>query len=329
MVYLESPSTDPAFNLALEQYVFEEMPRHNEYLMLWQNDKAVIVGKHQNTHLEVDMDYVENHGLKVVRRLSGGGAVFHDLGNVNYSFIVDAKGSKSIDFTYFCQQVVTALANLGVEAEISGRNDITIAGKKFSGNAQYMKKGRVMHHGTIMFDSDLEALTAALNVRSDKIRSKGVQSVRSWVTNVKEHLGEEISLAEFWQALVKALVTDQKLAKYTLTAADIAYVEKLRRSRYEDWGWNFGASPRYSIQKERRLEGFGTIQIGMEVDKGVITDFITTGDYFGSGDSHEVARLLQGVRLEKTALLQALAAVPIEHYYRNLSKEQLVDIILG
>ncbi|MDD4078630.1 MAG: lipoate--protein ligase [Eubacteriales bacterium] len=328
MVYLESPSTDPDFNLALEQYVFDKLPRSNEYFMLWQNDNAIIVGKHQNTLEEINQAYVREHRIRVVRRLSGGGAVYHDLGNINYTFIVDAKGSKSLDFAVFCRQVVKALATLGVRAEVSGRNDITIGGKKFSGNSQYIKKGRIMHHGTIMFDSDLAVVAAALKVGKDKIQSKGVKSVRARVTNVREHIKGDITLAQFWHVLRQFMVEEQNMSAYQLTGADLAQIEELRQSRYATWAWNYGVSPKYSIRKERRVEGCGIIKIGMEVEKGVITAFSTHGDYFGSGDSADVANLLVGEKAEEQALLKALAALPIDYYYNNLTSEELVDIIL-
>lgn len=328
MVYLESPSTDPDFNLALEQYVFDTLPRSNEYFMLWQNDNAIIVGKHQNTLEEINQAYVREHGIRVVRRLSGGGAVYHDLGNINYTFIVDAKGSKFLDFAVFCRQVVKALATLGVQAEVSGRNDITIGGKKFSGNSQYIKRDRIMHHGTIMFDSNLLVLDAALKVHKDKIESKGVKSVRGRVTNVREHIKGEITLAQFWDVLRQFMVEDQNMAAWQLTATDLKQIEELRQSRYATWEWNFGASPKYSIRKERRVEGCGKIQIGMEVEKGIITAFSTYGDYFGLGDPAEVANLLIGQKAEEQALLQALATLPIDYYYKNLTREELVDIIL-
>ena len=328
MVYLESPSTEPDFNLALEQYVFDTLPRSNEYFMLWQNDDAIIVGKHQNTAEEIDQDYVREQGIRVVRRLSGGGAVYHDLGNINYTFIVDAKGSKSLDFAIFCRRVVDALATLGVRAEVNGRNDITIGGKKFSGNSQYIKKDRIMHHGTIMFNSDLSVLEAALKVSKDKIESKGIKSVRARVTNVREHIRGEITMAQFWNVLRRCMVEDQNMIAYKLTEEDLAEIEELRQSRYATWEWNYGASPNYSIRKERRVEGCGKIQIGMEVEKGIITAFSTHGDYFGLGDPADVATALIGQKAEEQALLLALAVLPINNYYNNLTREELVDIIL-
>lgn len=327
-LYLESPSTEPDFNLALEQYIFDGLPRSNEYFMLWQNERAIIVGKHQNTQQEIDQTYVESRGIKVVRRLSGGGAVYHDLGNINYTFIVDAHGAKALDFSLFCRQVVQALSTLGVVAEISGRNDITIAGRKFSGNAQYIKKGRIMHHGTIMFDSDLEALASALKVSKDKIESKGVKSLRSRVTNVREHLPGPVTLAQFWQALKDCIVLGQGMQPYSLSPGDLAAVEALRQCRYATWEWNYGASPQYSILKERRVEGCGKIQVSMEVEKGIIRAFAVHGDFFGSGDTADVAQRLIGQKIQEEALLNALADLPIDHYFSYLSLNELVDIIL-
>ena len=193
--YLDLTTTDPHWNLALEQYVFDRLPRDRSYFLLWQNDRSVIIGKHQNTPAEIDLPYVEAQGIQVVRRLSGGGAVYHDLGNLNFTFITDGEGAGTLDFALFCRPVVRVLESFGVSAQISGRNDITVCGKKFSGNSQYTREGRVMHHGTILFDSDLDAVTRALRVDEEKIRSKGVPSVRSRVTNLKEHLPPDVPVS--------------------------------------------------------------------------------------------------------------------------------------
>ena len=162
MIYLESSSTDPAFNLALEQFVFEQMDRRQEYFMLWQNANTVVVGKNQNTFAEVNQRAAEARGVRVVRRLSGGGAVYHDLGNLNFTFIMDAENAGDLDIRLFCQPIAELLRSLGVPAEVNGRNDITIEGRKFSGNSQYLRQGRIMHHGTLMFQSDLSVVAEVL-----------------------------------------------------------------------------------------------------------------------------------------------------------------------
>ena len=206
--YLDLMTTDPSYNLAMEQYVFDCLPRDRMYFMLWQNDNAIIVGKYQNTIAEINEEAVRERGIRVVRRLSGGGAVYHDMGNLNFTFITDVGESNALDLKLFCEPVVRTLATLGVKAEVNGRNDITIDGKKFSGNSQYIRQGRVMHHGTIMFDSDLSVVSEALRVDPTKIQTKGIRSVRSRVTNVAEHLPEKVTLPEFRRILLENILKE-------------------------------------------------------------------------------------------------------------------------
>jgi len=327
MYYLESAVTDPFYNLALEEYVFEGLPRSGEYFMLWQNHNSIIVGKHQNTVEEINLPYVREKRIRVARRLSGGGAVYHDLGNLNYTFIRDAADTR-LDLSAFCVPVIQALSCLGVEAVLSGRNDITIDAKKFSGNAQYLRANRVMHHGTLMFDSDLEVLSEALKVSPDKIESKGIRSVRSRVTNIREHLKRDMTMQEFKEVLKGYMMEENQMRFYTLTPEDQASIETIRRKRYATWEWNFGSSPPYSIRKERRVEGCGNIQIYMEVEHGVITAFATRGDYFGADDAGDVERALLGCRVSRPALSAALSGLDIGFYFKNLSVQELIEIIL-
>jgi lipoate---protein ligase len=328
VIFLESEQTDPYYNLALEQVVFDCLSRENEYFMLWQNDNAIIVGKHQNTIEEINAAFVKAHGIRVARRLSGGGAVYHDLGNLNYTFIMDAHEGSKLDLAVFCEPVVRALAELGVAATISGRNDITIGGRKFSGNAQYRKCGRVMHHGTILFDSDLGVISEALHVSADKIVSKGIKSVRSRVTNVREHLPHDMTMSGFTAVLKHFMVDARNMPQIELSPAECEAVEELRRIRYATWEWNFGYSPAYSIRKERRIEGFGTIQVFIEAEKGRISHYATYGDYFGADDAKDVEQAIIGCAMREDELLLALCPLDISHYYCGLTREKLVEIIL-
>ena len=331
MVYLQSPSTDAQFNLALEQYVFEEMDHSRQYFMLWQNASAVIVGKNQNTIEEIHQKYVEDHGIQVVRRLSGGGAVYHDLGNLNFTFIVDGTDGDNMDLHVFCQPIVRALGQLGVDAQVNGRNDITIEGRKFSGNSQYVRKGRIMHHGTLMFDSDLSVVEECLKVSQDKIQSKGIKSVRSRVTNIREHLpqGTEISLAQFRDSLLHFMEAENgPMEYYELTAEDLARVEQIRTERYGCWQWNYGYSPRYTQRKERRIQGVGKILIALEVKDGCLEQAEFYGDYFGSEDTTEVVAVLRGCAMERNALMERLAQVDVERYFHRLTAEHLVELLL-
>ncbi len=328
MIYIQSPSTDPHFNLALEQYVFDEMDKNQSYVMLWQNDKAIIIGKHQNTIQEINTKYVKEHQISVVRRLSGGGAVYHDLGNLNFTFIVSENGLEQFDFGTFCQPVVQALQSLGVAATLHGRNDMTIAGKKFSGNAQYAKHGRVMHHGTILFDSDLTVMQKALQVSEDKITSKGVCSVKSRVTNVKPYLKTDISLIDFKKIFLGKLQEQQKIKTHTFTQQQLQEIETIQKQRYDTWEWNYGASPQYDIVKHRRIENCGTFDVHMNVKDGHITAFDIFGDYFGNGNKADLQKILQGVALEEKTLQQALQNITLTEYFHNMTNHDFISLLL-
>ncbi|WP_186567356.1 lipoate--protein ligase [Lawsonibacter celer] len=327
MYYIESQQLDPEWNLALEQYVFDRLGPREDCFMLWQNDRAVIVGKHQNTVEEVNAGYVKEHGVKVVRRLSGGGAVYHDLGNINFTFVSGYEGS-SFDFASFCRPVVEALHSIGVPAEINGRNDMTIEGKKFSGNAQYMKHGHVMHHGTLMFHSDLEAIGQALAVKTDKIESKGLKSVRSRVTNIKPYAPEGMTTRAFWSILRDHMFRAYDLKPYILTDGELAEVDHLRREVYSTWEWNYGASPACRIVKRRRIEGVGGLEIHMDLENGRLSGLCFYGDYFGNGDSSRLAARLMGQPLDAQALRPVLAAADVGQYFAGITAEQLLDALL-
>ena len=326
MVYIESPSIDPYFNLALEQYVFDALPRNKAYFMLWQNDSTVVIGKHQNAAGEINAAFVKEHGIRVVRRLSGGGAVYHDLGNLNYTFIMDAGGQNELDLRTFCLPVVDALAALGVQAEINGRNDMTIGGKKFSGSAQYIQSGRVMHHGTMMFCSDLDILEKALSVAPDKYQSKGVVSVRSRVTNIAGHTKSSISFQEFMRS-VRDSICGENSETYELSPSDMDAVTALRNAKYATWEWNYGNSPRYTLRKERRIDGVGKLVLDMEVENGVLTGFDAFGDFFGDGAA-AVAEKICGVRMAEPDLLKALSGINLDACFHRLTMIDFMNLLL-
>lgn len=325
--YLNLMTTDPAHNLAVEEYVFEKLPRDRTYFMLWQNKNAVIIGKHQNTLAQINEAYVKANQIRVVRRLSGGGAVYHDLGNLNFTFIADAGEKETLNMKLFCQPIVRALAAIGVHAQINGRNDITIDGRKFSGNSQYVKDGRVMHHGTILFDSDLEVVNHALQVDPAKIQAKGIQSVRSRVTNVSEYLTRNISLGQFRQLLLKHLLQETPGEEYMLTPADLAEIEKLRARRYDTWQWNYGASPECTLLKKCRVEGCGTVEAYLTVEHGYIEKAELRGDFFSVKEPGELVRRLVGCRPEVAEYAKALQDVNVEEYIVGLTTERFMALL--
>jgi len=313
-VYIDVGSTDPTYNLALEQYVFDQLPRKRRYFLFWRNDNAVIIGKHQNALAEINEEYVQTRGIKVVRRLSGGGAVYHDLGNLNFTWISDADPENGIDMKRFCQPVVDALRSLGADAEVTGRNDILISGRKVSGNAQYLREGRIMHHGTLLFDSNLSVLGNALKVDPGKIQAKGIKSVRSRVTTIRPHLREDISVEMFKRELLLRLFPEG-VEQYVLTPEDLAEVETLRTQRYDTWDWNCGASPPGDLIRRIRIDGCGTIETHIRLEHGRIADICFRGDFFGVKAPDILAERLKGLRLTEDELLPVLKAENITDYF--------------
>lgn len=328
MVYIASPSTDPAFNLALEQYVFDCMDRSKEYFMLWQNDNTVVIGKNQNAFAEVNQKVADTKNISVVRRLSGGGAVYHDMGNLNFTFILDAKDATDLDIRLFCQPIAALLRSLNVPAEVNGRNDITIDGKKFSGNSQYLKQGRIMHHGTLMFDSDLSVVADVLRVSQDKFQSKAAKSVKSRVTNIAPYLPAGFTLAEFRRLLLQYILKTDEIHPYVFSAAELAAIEKIKAERYATWEWNYGHSPAYHVEKSRRFENCGKVEVHMNTADGAITALQFFGDFFGVKDTQELAQRLLHAKLERKALEDRLAPCKIEQYFHGLQKEELLDLLL-
>ena len=326
--YLDLTTTDPAWNLAVEEYVFDHLPKDRMYVMLWQNDHAIIIGKHQNTLAEINESYVKEQGIRVVRRLSGGGAVYHDMGNLNFTVIADAEGD-SLDFGRFCDIVIRALAKAGIQAERNGRNDMTIDGKKFSGNAQYIRQGRVMHHGTILFDSNMSVLSGALQVDPSKIQAKGIKSVRSRVTNVRPYLPENLTLAQFRAFLLESILEQFPGEKYELNEADIAAIAAIKGRRYGTWEWNFGHSPACTVIKKQRFEGCGSVEAYMDLDKGCIKNISFRGDFFAAEDPAELAEALDGCPLEESALNQRLKSFDISRYFMGLNLEYLAQLLTG
>ena len=239
--YIENTSTDAAFNLALEQHLFDTFP--DDLFMLWRNSNAVIVGIHQDTASEINEAFIDDNNITVVRRLSGGGAVFHDLGNLNFTIITHAPDNAELDFRVYCRPIIDALAALGINASASGGNDISVGDKKISGNAWYLRNGRLMHHGTILFDTDIEKMENALNVPEQKLASKGIKSVRARVINIRELLDRDMSTGDFIAFLRGHLIDALCLEPHTLSTADLAAAEALRKKRYATREWNYGVSP--------------------------------------------------------------------------------------
>ncbi len=298
MKIYRSRTTDPHYNLASEQYLLE-LPEQEDVFMLWQNRPSVIIGRNQNAYGEINLEFVEKNKIDVVRRLSGGGAVFHDLGNVNFTFITKADG-KELDFKRFCNPIIEALSELGAEATLSGRNDILIDSKKISGNAQCIYNGKILHHGTLLFDSDMDYLSGALNADPEKIQSHGVKSVKSRVANIKAYLSNKnLTVGGFIEALEKSFLKSGKRAEFS--AEDAEKIERLSLEKYSTWEWNFGRSGAFSIVRKKRYP-YGSVEINLNAKRGEITDIKISGDYFGCEDTALLEARLLGVKFTKEAI---------------------------
>lgn len=319
--------TDPAMNLALEEYALKHLPANEEYLLFYINEPSIIIGKNQNTIEEINVPYVKEHGIHVVRRLSGGGAVYHDLGNLNFSFLTDDDGKSFHNYRKFTEPVVEALRQMGVNAELTGRNDIQVGERKISGNAQYATKGRMFTHGTLMFDSELENVVAALNVKLEKIQSKGVKSIRSRVANISEFFSEPMTIAEFKDKLLRSIFHDTDVREYELTEADWDAVRRLADERYRSWDWNYGRSPAFNIQKTKRIEGAGTYDVRLNVAGGIITEAHIYGDFFGTREVQEFADMLVGLRYEEADIRALLGRVDLAPYVGPVTQEQWLELL--
>lgn len=326
MQLIVNTSTSPPFNLALEEYFL--VNRNEDVIMLWRNSSSVIIGYNQNAIEEVDVDYVKKHDIPVIRRQSGGGAVFHDLGNINFSVIHVLEAGDFSNYEKFTAPICSFLQQLGVDARLQGRNDLVIDGMKFSGNAQAVKGGRIMHHGTIMYNADVEHLTKALRPRPVKIESKGIKSIRSRVTNVADHLPTKMSADEFFSRLVRYFLTAAEgITEYRLTAADILAVNRLVEEKYGLWEWNFGRSPNYNMQKSAYL-ACGLVEVSLRISRGFIEDIRIYGDFFGIADKAELETALTGTVHRPDQIRSALEPFDLQNYIYGITPEQFIDLLL-
>ncbi|EIT85827.1 hypothetical protein A374_08329 [Fictibacillus macauensis ZFHKF-1] len=329
MLFIDNNNiTDPRINLAIEEYALKHLDIEQTYLLFYINEPSIIIGKNQNTVEEINADYVDEHGIHVVRRLSGGGAVYHDLGNLNFSFITKDDGDSFHDFKKFTDPVVKALKKLGLHAEMSGRNDILVNGKKISGNAMFSTKGRMFSHGTLMFSSEIENVVAALNVKMDKIQSKGIKSIRSRVTNIKDHLeNKELGMEEFKQLLLSYLFEEfATIPRYELTEKDWEMIHKISAERYQNWEWNYGKSPASNVELSNRFTG-GSVDIKLHIVKGVMKECKIYGDFFGVGDVTDIEQRLIGTRYDRGEIEAVLADIDMQYYFGAVSREEFLDLL--
>lgn len=328
MKYIVNKSHNPFYNIALEAYAFRELRDEDELFILWINEPTIVIGKHQNAIEEINKAYTDEHGIHVVRRLSGGGAVYHDLNNLNYTIISNKTQEGAFDFKTFSQPVIETLADLGVTATFTGRNDLEIDGKKFCGNAQAYYKGRMMHHGCLLFDVDMTVLGNALQVSKDKIESKGVKSVRARVTNILDELPEKMTVEAFSEQLLNKIKEQYPdMTEYVLSEADLENIQNLADNQFATWNWTYGKSPDYTIKRSVRYPA-GKLTSYVKVEKSVITGLKIYGDFFGIKDVSDIEEELIGLRYEYQDVLDKLLTVETTQYFTNITPQEIAGAIV-
>jgi lipoate-protein ligase A len=324
--YLETHSNDPCFNLAFEEFVLKNRPE-GDWLILWQNANTIVVGLNQNTAEEINPDFVRSRGITVVRRETGGGAVYHDLGNLNYSFITDLGDAEQLTIERFTAPVCRALEAMGVRAETTGRNDITVDGLKVSGVAQRIYRKRILHHGTLLFDSDPAMVSGALNADPAKFQSKSAKSVRSRIGNIRSFLPEDMTMKQFWDRLLNEL-SGEGLSRCSLAPQELEQVKELAETKYRSWDWTYGRSPEYNFKNRRRLPG-GTLEVRLRIVKGAIEEAQFIGDFMAKAGNSPAAEALRGVPYRREEAEKALSKLELEPMFGGITLEDILDTMFG
>ncbi|WP_367208907.1 lipoate--protein ligase [Sphingobacterium sp. R2] len=325
MLIIESPSDDAYFNIASEEYLLGKYPKEDIFL-IYINAPSIIVGKFQNTLAEINLDYVNDNNIKVVRRMSGGGAVYHDAGNLNFSFHTLLENHDFMDFSTFTQPIISLLNQLHIPAKLEGRNDLLVDGKKFSGNAKLAKNGKMIQHGTILIDSQMQVLSDALKVNPLKFIDKAVKSNRARVTNLIGYLPTGFTTAHFKELLIEEMKMENPQAKIsTFSPLDIENIEKLIKEKYETWDWNFGFSPNYNFKKAIKIPA-GFIELHLDVHKGYIERAKIFGDFFASKSIHEIESLLVGRKHELEDIDLLLQSVDLTAYFGQVDVAEILAL---
>lgn len=317
--------TDPRMNLALEEYLLRHVETEEPLVLFYVNEPSVIIGRNQNALEEIDPDYIDANNIHVVRRLSGGGAVYHDLGNLNFSFVTAGKDDLH-NFAKFTEPVVDTLRRLGVDARLHGRSDIFAGDKKVSGNAQYATSKRMFSHGTLLFDTDLGAMLRAINPSRATIESKAVQSIRNYVVNLAELLPPDMTIDSLRAELLRGLFGDGPLPAFVLPDGAEEMIRSIADERYGNWDWTYGRAPAFNVRRSERTPA-GKVEALIDVDHGRIKAITFQGDFAGQADIAGLEARLLGVPYDREMLTRAISSENLEAYFGPLTAEALVDVL--
>ena len=326
MKYLKNPSTNPYYNMAFDEYCLESLPIDEPVFFLWQNRPAVIVGYNQEVNTEVNLDYLKEKGIDLVRRVTGGGAVYHDMENLNYT-IVGRSEDLERDYPEYASIMVKALQTLGVPATLSGRNDILVEGRKVSGFAKRVCKDRLMVHGTLMYNVDVDVLTHVLNPSTTKLQSKGIASVRSRVANLCDYLPEIPDIQTFSQCLEEILSNNYTDTEYQLTETELAHIQQLTDKKFATWEWNYGRSPKATLVHSARL-ACGTVEIHLTLAENRIASCRFGGDFLGNLPTTDLESALINVVYNTESIRERLSSFTISDYFDKVTVEELLKLIM-
>ena len=325
MRYIKNPSTNPYYNMAFDEYCLESLSIDEPVFYLWQNRPAVIVGFNQEVNTEVNLDYLKENGIDLVRRVTGGGAVYHDLENLNYT-IVGRSEDLERDYPEYASLLAKALQTLGVPATLSGRNDILVEGRKVSGFAKRVCKNRLMVHGTLMYNVDVDVLTHVLNPSTTKLQSKGIASVRSRVANLCDYLPEIPDIQTFSQRLEEILSNNYTDTEYQLTETDLANIQRLTDKKFATWEWNYGRSPKATLVHSARL-ACGTVEIHLTLAENRIASCRFGGDFLGNLPASDVEKALTCIPYEINEIRKCLSKIEINRYFDRVLVDDLLEMM--
>lgn len=329
MIYYYNQSKNPYYNLALEELLTKDETITDEILLLWQNDNTIVVGVNQNTIEEINNDYVKKHNVNVVRRLSGGGTVYHDLGNLNFTFIFNKNKDNVRNYPLFTKPIVTVLQKLGVNAQFSGKNDLEIDGKKISGNAQYIYKNRIMHHGTILFNVDLTILPKTLKPDLTKLQSKAIKSVQARVTNILPLLVKKITIEQFKNLIIEELKTTKRTKILDVSSELEQRAQQLAQEKYRTWQWNYGNSPAFNLENKVHLQDKGTVDVKIAVEQGIIKTIKIYGDFLGSKGTKTLETQLVNQPYNYQTISQLINENEVKEIFgSNFTKDEIVSVLV-
>ena len=326
MRYIKNLQTNPYYNMAFDEYCLESLSIDEPVFFLWQNRPAVIVGFNQEVNTEVNLDYLKEQGIDLVRRVTGGGAVYHDFGNLNYT-IVGPSEDLERDYPEYAGIMMKALQSLGVPATLSGRNDILVEGRKVSGFAKRVCRNRLMVHGTLMYKVDVDVLTNVLSPSATKLQSKGVSSVRSRVANLCDYLPEIKDIQTFSQRLEEILSNHYADAEYQLSEDDLANIQRQTDEKFATWEWNYGRSPKATLTNSARL-ACGTVEIHLTLNENRISTCRFGGDFLGNLPASEIEQALKGVVYDRASIHHCLSQMEIGQYFDGIEAEDLVKLMI-